>query len=168
MDTGLCKHCPNCNKRKHSSVAYFCELCGTELINEPKREFCLRLRIPNSKIDIEQEQKTTISVFPFLLRKKDETSVQAVLIRDYPICKHLIKDIHTMRKRNISINIRKSFFILMFTKNTRTTVICSKSIFIQDLNMASNGFIYRPNSFEKNKPFIFWYGRTIKSNPPIS
>jgi len=83
MDTGLCKHCPNCNKRKHSSVAYFCELCGTELINEPKREFCLRLRIPNSKIDIEQEQKTTISVFPFLLRKKDETSVQAVLIHEH-------------------------------------------------------------------------------------
>ncbi|OME70108.1 hypothetical protein BK120_33680 [Paenibacillus sp. FSL A5-0031] len=76
-----------------------------ELINEPNREFYLRLRIPNSKIDIEQERKTTISVFPFFLRKTDETSVQAVLIHDYPKCKHLIKDIQISRSPE-SIDIK--------------------------------------------------------------
>jgi hypothetical protein len=92
MNDGLRKYCPKCNKSKHESEAAYCALCGTKLKNEPKRDFYLRLNIPDSKIDIEMNRSKVFCGFPFFLRKADAKSVQVVLIDDYPKCSHVIKE----------------------------------------------------------------------------
>lgn len=92
MNNGLRKYCPNCDKSKHEDEAAYCALCGTELKNEPKRELYLRLNVPDSKINIEDNREGAFIGCPFLLRKTDEISVQVVLFHDYPKCTHLIKN----------------------------------------------------------------------------
>lgn len=92
MNEGLRKYCPNCDKSKHEDDAAYCALCGVELKNEPKREFYLRLNIPDIKINIEENREGVFLGFPFFLRKTDESLIQVVLFHNYPKCTHLIKN----------------------------------------------------------------------------
>lgn len=94
MDKKLRKYCPNCQKSRHEKNAAYCSLCGVELKNEAKREFYLSLKIPDSKINIEENREKVFSGFPFFLRKVEGSSVQVILFHDYPYCTQLNKNIH--------------------------------------------------------------------------
>lgn len=88
---GLRKFCPNCQKGKHGNDAAYCDLCSTELKNEPNRDFYLSLHIPDSKINIEEDRDTVFCGFPFFLRMQNANSIQAVFFHEYPICANVIK-----------------------------------------------------------------------------
>lgn len=79
------RFCPKCQRQKHEEEAAFCCICGTELKNGTLREFYLQLKIPVNKIALE-EKEPAYSMFPFFLRKVDQTKrlFQGITLHEYP------------------------------------------------------------------------------------
>lgn len=61
----------------------------TKLDRESMRRYYQRMEIPDCKIALEENKNSKISGFPFFLRKKDNESIQVILLHDYPRCEHL-------------------------------------------------------------------------------
>lgn len=82
----LGRYCPKCHRLDHHKEAFFCLICGTELVNGSLRTYYLNMKIPDHKIDLEQNDPYTFTGFPFFLRKIDlaENLLQAITLHEYP------------------------------------------------------------------------------------